>query len=227
MCLLPCSHCFHQTCIHGLRAFSLKQVCPICRAALPPGPDYLYENALRRFYPLQRKIAKGEACWARLTVEQQKLMNEVIQMWRGAAEQGCIDAKYSLGYIYNEGQGVVKDEVEAVRWFRGAAELGDDDAHKALRSMGMVEDSAMSPAQVTWDANRGAHIVDTALRNRLSLKTNSALHQIWEWNARAGGSTGQWVMGTALAVPMVCFAMALACQKGSGGAAGLEQGASA
>ena len=35
-------------------------------------------------------------------------------------------AQYYLGSCYNEGKGVEKDYTEAVRWFRKAAEKGND-----------------------------------------------------------------------------------------------------
>lgn len=41
-----------------------------------------------------------------------------------AAEQGDINAQYRLGYMYSVGQGVPKDDAEAVRWYRSAAEQG-------------------------------------------------------------------------------------------------------
>ena len=40
------------------------------------------------------------------------------------AEQGNAKAQYNLGFIYSKGQGVPKDDTEAVKWFRKAAEQG-------------------------------------------------------------------------------------------------------
>ena len=45
---LPCSHIFHVACVARLRSFSIQQVCPSCRAELPPGPEQVYEDAVRR-----------------------------------------------------------------------------------------------------------------------------------------------------------------------------------
>ena len=43
---------------------------------------------------------------------------------RQAADQGDAEAQYNLGVIYNNGEGVPKDDAEAVRWFQLAAEQG-------------------------------------------------------------------------------------------------------
>ena len=40
------------------------------------------------------------------------------------AEQGNARAQYDLGFMHEKGQGVPKDDVEAVKWFRKAAEQG-------------------------------------------------------------------------------------------------------
>ena len=41
-------------------------------------------------------------------------------------------AQYNLGWMYENGRGVRRDRVEAVRWYRLAAEQGDADAETAL-----------------------------------------------------------------------------------------------
>ena len=50
---------------------------------------------------------------------------EDIAKWRVAAEQGDAEAQFNLGYAYGIGEGVDKDQREAVRWYRKAAEQGD------------------------------------------------------------------------------------------------------
>lgn len=57
-CTLPCSHLFHATCVADLRAFGVKQACPMCRADLPPGPEQLFEAATRRYVFLERQVAR-------------------------------------------------------------------------------------------------------------------------------------------------------------------------
>jgi TPR repeat protein len=41
-----------------------------------------------------------------------------------AAEQGLADAQFQLGYMYERGEGVPKDETESAKWYRKAAEQG-------------------------------------------------------------------------------------------------------
>ena len=78
-CTLPCSHTFHRSCVEGLRSYGIKQVCPMCRKELPPGPDQLFEEACRAYFPLKARVERGEASWGSLTAAQQRKMNEVIQ----------------------------------------------------------------------------------------------------------------------------------------------------
>ena len=48
------------------------------------------------------------------------------------ANRGKAQAQYELGMCYYEGKGVSKDEVEAVRWWRKAAEQGEAIAQCSL-----------------------------------------------------------------------------------------------
>ena len=36
---LPCSHSYHTACVEKLQSLGINQVCPLCRADLPPGPE--------------------------------------------------------------------------------------------------------------------------------------------------------------------------------------------
>ena len=47
---------------------------------------------------------------------------------RCLAEQGNAEAQFSLGFRYDEGEGVPQDSQEAVKWWRKAAEQGHDQA---------------------------------------------------------------------------------------------------
>jgi TPR repeat protein len=44
-------------------------------------------------------------------------MNEVIRIWRLAADQGPSGAQFSSGVIYHQDQRVAKSNAGAVRWY--------------------------------------------------------------------------------------------------------------
>ena len=78
-----------------------------------------------------------------------------MRWFRLAAEQGFATAQYNLGVMYDKGEGVLKDEAEAVRWFQLAAEQGNATAqfhprghvrHRARRSQGRGRSCALAPA---------------------------------------------------------------------------------
>ena len=121
--------------MEGLRSFGIKQVCPICRVDLPPGPEQLFEEATRRYCDVQRRVDRGEASWGALTKTKQKEMDEVLRLWRSAAEQGHADAQIRLGSIYGRGLGVRQDHAEAARWFRVAAEQEQAKASADLKKL--------------------------------------------------------------------------------------------
>ncbi len=54
---------------------------------------------------------------------------------RAAAEQGLVRAMAFLAHMYDIGQGVPRDHVEAARWYRAAAEQGDARSQVRLAKM--------------------------------------------------------------------------------------------
>ena len=80
-----------------------------------------------------------------------------------AAEQGHARGQYNLGYMYQAGEGVLKDHKEAVKWFTKAAEQGNAGAQGNIGTMyfygeGVVEDYVTAYAwQIVAKAN-GADI---------------------------------------------------------------------
>ena len=55
--------------------------------------------------------------------------------FKKAAEQGVVDAKRSLGFMYFNGLGAKKNDEKAVSWYREAAEQGDDVAQYELANL--------------------------------------------------------------------------------------------
>ena len=62
---------------------------------------------------------------------------ESASAYRAAAKKGNAEAQYNLGLCYSQGEGVKEDRVEAVSWYRLAAEQGHQDARKKLKEMGL------------------------------------------------------------------------------------------
>ena len=60
---------------------------------------------------------------------------EAFNCWKKAAEMGHANAQHSLALCYLTGKGVAKDDVEAVKWFRKAAQQGYEPAIDALKEL--------------------------------------------------------------------------------------------
>ena len=58
-----------------------------------------------------------------------------LKEWKPLADQGHAYAQYYLGLMYANGEGVVEDDAEAVRWYRLAADQGLADAQVFLGLM--------------------------------------------------------------------------------------------
>lgn len=123
-CTLPCMHVFHISCVEELRKFGVTQACPLCRAALPPGPKKIFEDATRRFVAVARKVERRSASWSAPTPSAQQELRAVITGWQAAADQGLEEAQFALVMAYLGGYGVEKDDKKAAQWLRKAAEQG-------------------------------------------------------------------------------------------------------
>jgi len=58
-----------------------------------------------------------------------------VQWYKAAAEQGYAAAQYNLGYCYEKGFGVTTKLNEVMKWYRLAADNGNDKAKKALTKL--------------------------------------------------------------------------------------------
>ncbi|MCU0469876.1 MAG: toll/interleukin-1 receptor domain-containing protein [Arcicella sp.] len=61
--------------------------------------------------------------------------SETVKSYRKAAEQGKADAQFYLGLAYDNGVGVVQNDLEAVKWYSKAAEQGYAAAQNSLGKM--------------------------------------------------------------------------------------------
>ncbi len=127
---MPCSHVYHVACVEKLRSYDIKQVCPVCRVDLPPGPQQLVEEAVRRYWVLDRRYGQGVGKpWRRISNDADRRENaEVVRMMTEAAEQGNSMAQNEVGVMHRFGQGVPQNDVVGVEWYRKAADQGNSTA---------------------------------------------------------------------------------------------------
>ena len=83
-----------------------------------------------------------------------------IKQLQKAAEQGDAEAQNNLGRCYVKGDGVEKDEKEAVKWFRKAAEQGNAVAQCKLglcyhNGEGVKQDDAKAAEWLRKAADQG------------------------------------------------------------------------
>ncbi len=91
-----------------------------------------------------------------------------VKEFRAVAEQGAPDAQYNLGFMYEDGKGVVQDYKEAIKWYRTAAEQGHAKAQFKLGVMygygrGVIQDYVQAH---TWFNIGAANGYEEARKNR-------------------------------------------------------------
>jgi len=159
---LPCSHVYHAQCVGKLREFGIKQVCPLCRADLPPGPEQLFDDATRRYMVLYRRYNQGtvDASWRIRSVEDRGYAGKMVHMLEEAADQGHAEAQYILGLLYSKGQGVAQDYAAAMKWYRMPADPGDVPAqyhlgHWYRNGQGVAQDYSAAMKWYRMAADQG------------------------------------------------------------------------
>ena len=85
---------------------------------------------------------------------------KAVAWYRKAAEQGHAGAQYSLGQMYDNGEGVPEDDVQALEWYRKAAEQGNAGAQYDLGRMydngeGVPKDAVQAVAWYRKAAEQG------------------------------------------------------------------------
>lgn len=82
------------------------------------------------------EFATGQTEFEKATEEYKaEKYSKALKLYIKAAEKGNIQAMYSMGTLYHNGQGVKKDDTQALQWYNKAAALGSEDAKKALQRL--------------------------------------------------------------------------------------------
>ena len=85
-----------------------------------------------------------------------------IPIWQSLAAGGSVDAAYNLAVVYHYADGVVRDYGEAIKWYRLAAERGDQSSQIQLGFMylngeGVAADPVMADRWFTLHLREHAH----------------------------------------------------------------------
>jgi TPR repeat protein len=85
---------------------------------------------------------------------------KVFAQTKELAEKGDAQAQCELGWCYDYGKGVLKDHVEAVKWFKNSAEQGDANGQSALADCysfgsGVIKDQAEAVKWYLKSAEQG------------------------------------------------------------------------
>lgn len=144
----------------------------------PPG-----SNALVSFSEARSGlIARGRQDAAMLAVPDN---GDPLLVMRRIGDQGQAEAQFKLGLAYSNGDGVPKDDVEAVRWFREAAVQGHPEAQLHLGyahydGKGTPHDEAEAMSWYLKAAKQGLAEARVVLGERFYLDSEGA-----EWDIRA------------------------------------------
>ncbi|GAB2789746.1 hypothetical protein GCM10027040_15020 [Halomonas shantousis] len=117
---------------------------------------------------------------------------KALDLVRSMAEQGDARAQYSLGIMYARGQGVSRDDAEAIKWYRKAAQQGLTDAQYALGTQyangdGVAQDKIQALRWITLAAEAGDRQAQAA-RQSLEQQMSHAQVQEAQRLAQQGGS---------------------------------------
>ena len=110
-----------------------------------------------------------------------------LKEWKPLADQGHAIAQYNLGWMYADGEGVVEDDAEAVRWYRLAADQGHAGAQHNLGLMyangeGVLQDNVTAHM---WFNIAGANGAEDGRDNREKIERKMTPADISEAQKRA------------------------------------------
>jgi TPR repeat protein len=97
----------------------------------------LLGNGLATAAPLEDGIEPAPSSDVDKGFEAYELGNykAALAEWTALAEQGIAQAQYSLGYMYDNGEGVPENDTMSLRWYTQAAEQGHAKAQTNLGVM--------------------------------------------------------------------------------------------
>jgi len=140
-----------------------------------------------------------------LQAQSQTPVTGIPQKLLAKAKAGDADAQFSLGWLYDQGQGVTQDYAQAAAWYRKAAEQGDASAQFNLGSLyrqgrGVPQDYAQATAWYRRAAEQGLaraqYNLGVAYDNGQGVTQDYAQAATW-WHkaAEQGAANAQYNLG--------------------------------
>jgi TPR repeat protein len=105
------------------------------------------------------------------------------------------EARHELGEIYSQGEGVERDDTQAVKWFKKAADLGDADAQWEVgfaydRGQGLPQDKDLAES---WYRRAAASYQNEAERGEAASQSRlAAMYQAGEGVPRDAAKAEEW-----------------------------------
>jgi hypothetical protein len=130
-----CGKVLHNHCSTDLMSMEVGRNCPFCRAKSPTS----HEEAVKYIRPWVKK----KKAWAQALMCEKNFYGTGVKqsyemariMYEQAAQQGSVDAMYSLGTMYYNDQGVEQSYEKAFEYLQQAADLGFAQAQFNLGGM--------------------------------------------------------------------------------------------
>ncbi len=122
-----------------------------------------------------------------------------FEIWLHLARQGDADAQASVGYLYAMGQGVRRNDVEAIKWLQRAADQGHAEAKSNLGYMiamgrGVESDAVQAFRLYAEAAAQGSHIAEQNL-SAVAVTIPQSDVMIALAQAKRGRSQAQYLIG--------------------------------
>ena len=80
----------------------------------------LYKESIGRYNFVRKLLNDRAGSWEQMTPAEEQMMDEILQIWLGAAEKGNVHAQKRLGMLYERGEGVHQNFEEAQKWYDAA-----------------------------------------------------------------------------------------------------------
>jgi TPR repeat protein len=91
-------------------------------------------------YNLANMLAQGEGVGVATAADHEGRVEQAIELFKKAAEQGIVEAQHNLGVIFEHGEGTVPPDMEQARaWYRKASLNGLKEAQEALDRIGAAK----------------------------------------------------------------------------------------